>query len=703
MHPSSSSRLLLAAFRDLAVFEQVEERRLLSTNGGADDLTGSNGHGSDCMCTSCCGFFPPVNVPFTLGGSGLAVGDTVSDGFGGDGDNWDRFSDWTPDDPTYIDHDHGFGTDEEGNSLHARPTTAQFEQFGEFTDGGETFEEPLYDVSETFQLHSLPGADHTIYLDFDGHVTTGTSWNFDPDFPSVITTPAWSLDSDRNSFNNAELINIQQVWARVAEDFAPFRVNVTTEEPPISDLRKQGFFDDRWGVRVAIGPDTWYGPAGGVAFVGSFDDAADEPVFTFTNGTGDGDKGIAEATSHEVGHALGLFHDGQNPGDGEYYSGHNGGETGWAPIMGLGYFTNVTQWSAGEYDDANNLQNDLSIIASSTNGFGYKADDFSGAVSSAATLLPQDENADASVRGTITTSSDADSFRISHGGGLLEIEASTVAIGPNLDILAELYRDNGDGTFTLVDTDNPDLALGAEISGLFEAGDYLLRIDGVGRGDPLNPNPTGYSDYGSIGQYNITVDATGFDDTSPEISDIYLANSNWSSQFLNNLGSEGLGVQMVEDGVTTRAGLGFNNIDTVTIRFSERVQLNADDLLASGLPGGLDPNGFTYDTDTNLATWLLDEPLSRSQLSVSLDPNLSDFAGNTVAAQSFSFNILAGDANGDGAVNLADFGILRGSFNLTPVDANYSIFADFDGSGFVDLADFGALRGNFGIDLDDEA
>lgn len=42
---------------------------------------------------------------------------------------------------------------------------------------------------------SLPGANHTIYLDFDGHVTTGTSWNSG----ATINSPAYSSDADTAS------------------------------------------------------------------------------------------------------------------------------------------------------------------------------------------------------------------------------------------------------------------------------------------------------------------------------------------------------------------------------------------------------------------------------------------------------------------------------------------------------------------------
>ena len=58
-----------------------------------------------------------------------------------------------------------------------------------------------------------------------------------------------------------------------------------------------------------------------------------------------------------------------------------------------------------------------------------------------------------------------------------------------------------------------------------------------------------------------------------------------------------------------------------------------------------------------------------------------------------TFTFVRGDANGDGRVNLADFGVLRANFG----GANRSFaHGNFDGTGTVNLADFGILRQNFG-------
>ncbi|MEM1011785.1 MAG: matrixin family metalloprotease [Planctomycetota bacterium] len=54
--------------------------------------------------------------------------------------------------------------------------------------------------------------------------------------------------------------------------------------------------------------------------------------------------------------------------------------------------------------------------------------------------------------------------------------------------------------------------------------------------------------------------------------------------------------------------------------------------------------------------------------------------------------VLLGDANRDGVVDLADFGILRANFGLTGGFGD----ANFNNDGVVDLTDFGILRSNFG-------
>ena len=353
-------------------------------------------------------------------------------------------------------------------------------------------------LSQTFSLNSLAGANHTIYLDFNGHTTSGTSWNTSFNKANIVT-PAFDFDGNTGSFSNAELEGIQYIWQRVAEDFIPFNVNVTTQAPTnINDLIKSGSGDTRWGVRVAIGGSSydWFGAgAGGVAYVGSFNWNSDTPTFVFDDQLGNGnEKYTAEAISHEVGHTLGLSHDGRiTPSEG-YYAGHGSGDTGWAPIMGVGYYQNLSQWSKGEYASANNTQDDLQIITTQ-NGFGYRTDDTGNTIATAKALTVS--GASVSGNGIIERNTDVDFYSFTTGAGAISLTVNPFNRGPNLDILAELYNSAG----TLIASSNPTDLLSANITANVAAGTYYLKIDGIGKGNPLT---TGYTDYGSLGQYSIS-------------------------------------------------------------------------------------------------------------------------------------------------------------------------------------------------------
>ena len=85
-------------------------------------------------------------------------------------------------------------------------------------------------------------------------------------------------NGNKTSFSTAEIAAIDEIWSRVAEDFAPFNLNVTTVAPPV--------ITDRVAARVAIGGSysDWYGrSAGGVSFVGGFSTGASNVAYVFAN------------------------------------------------------------------------------------------------------------------------------------------------------------------------------------------------------------------------------------------------------------------------------------------------------------------------------------------------------------------------------------------------------------------------------------
>src|ERR671915_315007 len=72
-----------------------------------------------------------------------------------------------------------------------------------------------------FGLHSKKGSNRVIYLDFDGHPVTGTGWNTDGKPASVKVAP-YDTNGNTTTWSTAEQDVVRDVWARVAEDYAPF-------------------------------------------------------------------------------------------------------------------------------------------------------------------------------------------------------------------------------------------------------------------------------------------------------------------------------------------------------------------------------------------------------------------------------------------------------------------------------------------------
>jgi hypothetical protein len=367
----------------------------------------------------------------------------------------------------------------------------------------EVAESAPLNLTDTFNLHSKADSHFTIYLDFTGHTTSNTEWNKKYTGNSDIVSSAFSLDNDYDHFSNEELERIQYIWQRVAEDFAPFDVDVTTAEPNIERLKKtMSGNDSDWGIRVVIsGNSSWYGDAGGVAYLGSFNWSSDTPCFVFSNKlSNSNEKYVAEAISHEVGHTLGLSHDGTNSlGENSYYTGANG----WAPIMGTSYSQAITQWSKGEYADANEPEDDLAIITGQVtneyteyyggNGFNYRNDDHGNTTTTATKLIPIDGSVLAT--GIIEQNTDVDYFRfVLTSDMIVDFNIVSGTRDANLDVLAKLYS----SVNTLLYTSNPLNTLNASFSALaLSAGIYYLSIEGTGK-DGV------YTDYGSLGTYTIT-------------------------------------------------------------------------------------------------------------------------------------------------------------------------------------------------------
>ena len=334
-------------------------------------------------------------------------------------------------------------------------------------------------------LQSLPGSKFTIYLDFDGERVTNTSWN-----------KGGTIDAKSNNYNDATILGI---WRIIAEDFSPFNVNVTTNRAvyDATPIRQR--------IMTIFTTTTTAAPgAGGVAYINSFSSNSDEPCWVFNKGT----RAAGETGSHEVGHTLGLGHDGISGGT-TYYSGH--GE--WSPIMGWSVNKKIGQWSKGEYNNANRSnQDDLAIISGSRNKFGYKNDDTGNSLNDAKELVVNSDGTVVSEKneGVITTRQDVDVYSFITAGGPVTFDFQPNPWHPNLNIQARLLNAKGEE----LAIDNPFKDLTAKISADLPGGTYFLEIDGKGEGNLTN----GYSDYASIGNYSISGSYTPGDNNQPPIA-----------------------------------------------------------------------------------------------------------------------------------------------------------------------------------------
>lgn len=333
--------------------------------------------------------------------------------------------------------------------------------------------------AQTPKLNSHPSASAVVFLDFDGHYVTGTSWNSNG-----------PINCDGSNLNATQ---ITEVFNRVAEDYRPFNINITTD----STKYWAAPVTKRMRVVLTIS-SSWYGTAGGVAFINSFNWGDNTPCFVFTALHNYKVKNISEAASHEAGHTLGLRHqssyDASCNKTSEYNAGIGSGETAWAPIMGNGYYRNLTLWHYGSNPyGCNSMQDDLSIITGATNGIGFRTDDHPNLTSGATTL--SFTNNRFQNEGIIESPEDKDLFKlIVPTMGRLQLQADPFAaamgnLGSNIDLEVAIIANN-----QVIAAYNPQNILGVTIDTILNAGTYYVQVRGSG--NSYAPN------YASLGSYS---------------------------------------------------------------------------------------------------------------------------------------------------------------------------------------------------------
>ncbi|WP_298328909.1 Ig-like domain-containing protein [Haloactinopolyspora sp.] len=442
---------------------------------------------------------------------------------------------------------------------------------------GESDAPPAGDVPGDPAGGSKPGAPYTIYLDFDGATVENTEWNRYYEEDVYELAPAAGAGDDDYEY---------EVWATVAEDFAPFNINVTTTDPGEDALLRTSEDDGEFGMTVVITDTVDIAPAEGAsgrAWLNGFGNAFYSPALVFAPNARQGNaRDVGNTASHEAGHTFGLAHHGID--DDEYY-GDTPAEPDslWGPIMGAPWFTPLSQWSNGDYpgasqpdqddvaeiantdatyrqfvlynsdgsfylegmyctdaDDPNNPAPGSNFWAIGPNGdcdppgeeltaefnYGgraaYADDDHSNGMDGASAL--DNASGEFTATGIVETSDDRDMFELVTSGGPVSVNATPATTEPNLDILLEVYDSEGN----LVAEDNPEAAtdlaspptgrtasgLDASIEQELDGGVYYVAVSGTGKGDPADntaSNGSGYTSYGSLGNYELSGTAEPFD------------------------------------------------------------------------------------------------------------------------------------------------------------------------------------------------
>lgn len=384
-------------------------------------------------------------------------------------------------------------------------------QFAAAQSDGQTGDTSATSPSQIPQINTRPGSRGLIYLNFGGATVKDVDWNGG----AAIEAAPSNLSSE----------DIREVVARVAEDYAPFDMAISTiaadYENTLPGRR----------MRVIITPTNFdQDRPGGLAAIGSWRSSgkiksSTIPAWVF-NAT---KKTIAEAVSHEVGHTLGLAHHGTlspayyddqqvyHPAVktiSEYFGGYDGlggrdSATSWAPIMGNSYTRPLTQWSKGEYPNANNSdQDDLAVISDDWNDVGFRAEPPGSKLIAPDGLSPLSiVGGTFSASGILRKADIPNRYQFATHGGSWAITAKPAAPQfTNADLQLELWRISPlSSDAELVAKASPPELLESflRIPDLSE-GTYQIVVRAAGTVEGNHGvYANGYSPYGSVGAYQI--------------------------------------------------------------------------------------------------------------------------------------------------------------------------------------------------------
>ncbi|MEO2019974.1 MAG: hypothetical protein ABGZ53_37040 [Fuerstiella sp.] len=353
------------------------------------------------------------------------------------------------------------------------------------------------------RLESNPGATNTIYLDFNGHS--------DSYIVHTITTPAFDFDGQSTFYNITELALIQDIWDTMAEDFAPFDVNVTTivrphlvGSPDVPAYTERIVFGGRWENNILANNLFGEHPSSGVSPLGNFTNPfSKNTAYVFTETVLNPPEStplsvrfetgmtIGAIGSHEAGHAFGLKHksDVLAADESVVVDEYSDGDASFSPIMGSPFNDDRTIWTRQSMVDPLNSPLGLIILGSDdigtlTSVLGDRSDDHGGTIDTATDMGVLDSVTDLLVEtGIIETRFDNDTFVFeSELTGAVDMTLMVNDVAANLDSVVVI----GDAdTGAVIQAVAPNTQLGAQINFSVTPRRYFVQVQSANifRGD----------------------------------------------------------------------------------------------------------------------------------------------------------------------------------------------------------------------------